>query len=77
MECPYFKQVNPEMGYPIKGYCQADPEQPLRVPCIWELQDLCTSVRHACCPVYRAREHLEDLAMEQAGRQSQPRPGTS
>lgn len=61
-ECPYLKRVKPEMGYPIEAYCQADPEQPLRVPSIWELRELCPSGHHAHCPLYRAREHPENLA---------------
>ena len=57
MKCPYYRKVSGEKyPYGLKGYCEGDPLQGLRVPSLFEEMHYCRGAQHPACRVFQARQ---------------------
>lgn len=61
MRCPYYRKVSGENHpYGFQGYCEADTENRLRVPSLFEETQYCITRQYPACRVFQARQgHLE------------------
>ncbi|MBZ0160902.1 hypothetical protein [Candidatus Methylomirabilis sp.] len=55
--CPYLQRTAPTCRYPIEGYCLAHPYGRLQVVTIAEFRELCTTVEHVQCQLYRSQRN--------------------
>lgn len=55
--CPYLQRAAQVFRYPIEGYCLAHPYGRLQVVTIAEFRELCTTVEHVQCQLYRSQRN--------------------
>jgi hypothetical protein len=65
--CPYLQRPAPTCRYPIEGYCLAHSYGRLQVVTIAEFRELCTTMEHVQCQLYRSRRS-QALVEEDPGR---------
>lgn len=55
--CPYLQRAAQVSRYPIEGYCLAHPYGRLQVVTIAEFRELCTTMEHVQCQLYRSQRN--------------------